>query len=408
MQTRYKRLMAGLLTGTVFLSTGSVALADPALDALNAKNQETRNKLDANVAQQNQLAAEIIQLDSKFVEANNQLQAITAQLNQAHAQKAQVEQRIAAIKTELAKTLAELAQAKKKLKRQQAILNNRAEGIYKRGESSVMDIVLNSKDFADFINRFSFLQMILGQDTKLVQKVLDAKAIVERKEKEQEAQKREAEAQQAALAKEVERIYGLQQQQAAQVRAVNEQKAAKDALMAQLENDKRILAVEQASEAAESAALTARINGLTSRGGARTASPVAAATSGWVIPAGSMADVTSEFGPRSSPTAGASSNHMGMDFGLPEGTPIVAANSGTVIEAGYGGGYGNLTVIDHGNGLTSAYAHQSSIAVSVGQTVQAGQLIGYIGSTGVSTGPHLHFEIRVDGEPQNPRGWLGG
>jgi len=98
--------------------------------------------------------------------------------------------------------------------------------------------------------------------------------------------------------------------------------------------------------------------------------------------------------------------HEGIDIGAPMGAPIVASAAGTVIVAAYDGGYGNLVVIDHGGGIATAYAHQSSIAVSVGQQVSQGETIGYVGSTGHSTGPHLHFEVRVNGTPVDPLGYL--
>jgi murein DD-endopeptidase MepM/ murein hydrolase activator NlpD len=98
--------------------------------------------------------------------------------------------------------------------------------------------------------------------------------------------------------------------------------------------------------------------------------------------------------------------HEGIDLGAPYGTPIAAAAAGVVIYAGWLGGYGNLTVIDHGGGLATAYGHQSRIAVSLGESVAQGQIIGYVGSTGHSTGPHLHFEVRVNGQPVDPLGYL--
>jgi murein DD-endopeptidase MepM/ murein hydrolase activator NlpD len=98
--------------------------------------------------------------------------------------------------------------------------------------------------------------------------------------------------------------------------------------------------------------------------------------------------------------------HEGIDLGAAYGTPIAAAAAGTVIYAGWMEGYGNLTVIDHGGGLSTAYGHQSNIAVAVGQQVAQGQIIGNVGSTGHSTGPHLHFEVRVDGAPVDPLGYL--
>ena len=98
--------------------------------------------------------------------------------------------------------------------------------------------------------------------------------------------------------------------------------------------------------------------------------------------------------------------HPGIDIGAEMGAPIHAAASGRVILAGYSGGYGNLIVIDHGNGLATAYAHQSRLGASVGQEVSQGDVIGYVGSTGFSTGPHLHFEVRVNGLPVDPMGYL--
>jgi murein DD-endopeptidase MepM/ murein hydrolase activator NlpD len=98
--------------------------------------------------------------------------------------------------------------------------------------------------------------------------------------------------------------------------------------------------------------------------------------------------------------------HPGIDIGVGYGTPIHAAAAGTVLVASYNGGYGNLVVLDHGSSIATAYAHQSSIAVTVGQTVSQGEVIGYVGSTGFSTGPHLHFEVRVNGTPVDPLGYL--
>jgi murein DD-endopeptidase MepM/ murein hydrolase activator NlpD len=115
--------------------------------------------------------------------------------------------------------------------------------------------------------------------------------------------------------------------------------------------------------------------------------------------------ITSPFGPRCLGN-GDCSSHPGIDIGAPAGTGIKAAAAGTVIYAGWLGGYGNLTVIEHGNGLATAYGHQSSIAVGVGAAVAQGQIIGYVGCTGYCFGAHLHFEVRVNGQPVNPLDYL--
>jgi murein DD-endopeptidase MepM/ murein hydrolase activator NlpD len=116
--------------------------------------------------------------------------------------------------------------------------------------------------------------------------------------------------------------------------------------------------------------------------------------------------VTSGFGPRTHPIYGGSRMHTGVDIAASQGTPIKAAGDGVVKMAGWNGGYGNWTLIDHGGGLATGYGHQSRIAVSVGQHVSTGEVIGYVGSTGASTGPHLHWEVRVNGNPVDPMGWV--
>jgi murein DD-endopeptidase MepM/ murein hydrolase activator NlpD len=112
--------------------------------------------------------------------------------------------------------------------------------------------------------------------------------------------------------------------------------------------------------------------------------------------------VTSGFGPRRHPISGGTRLHSGVDIGAPSGAPITAADAGVVVMAGSSGGYGNWTLIDHGGGLATGYAHQSSIGVTRGQHVSRGAVIGRVGSTGASTGPHLHWEVRVNGTPVDP------
>ena len=144
-----------------------------------------------------------------------------------------------------------------------------------------------------------------------------------------------------------------------------------------------------------SATLAAKIQAAQAAAGTGGGSPSAA---GLIWPV--LGPVTSPFGWRWGRM------HEGIDIGAASGTQIRAAAAGTVIYAGWLGGYGNLDVIDHGGGVATAYGHQSSVAVGNGASVAQGQVIGYVGSTGHSTGPHLHFEVRVNGIPQDPLGYL--
>ena len=137
---------------------------------------------------------------------------------------------------------------------------------------------------------------------------------------------------------------------------------------------------------------------------APASSPTRASTSGFQWPIN--ATVTSEYGYRVHPVYGSRRLHSGMDIGAAGGTPIAASNSGVVIFAGRQGGYGNTIIVDHGGGITTLYAHQSRLGASVGQQVGRGDIIGFVGATGTATGNHLHFEVRVNGTPTNPRNYL--
>lgn len=193
-------------------------------------------------------------------------------------------------------------------------------------------------------------------------------------------------------------------------RTVAAEEAEQASLVAHSELQRRIVNLEGESRAF--AEEDARIRALLSRPASPPPAPgileppvttperasSAPSSSGLIWP--TNGSITSEFGPRWG------SFHSGIDIADPEGTPIAAAQAGEVVSAGYSGGYGNLVVIDHGGGLATAYAHQSSIAVGEGESVSQGQTIGYVGSTGQSTGNHLHFEVREGGAARNPRGYL--
>jgi murein DD-endopeptidase MepM/ murein hydrolase activator NlpD len=178
--------------------------------------------------------------------------------------------------------------------------------------------------------------------------------------------------------------------------------AQKSQLQAEFQEESDRIAAELAAAAAAEAAASASSSSAPSSS-AGDSGPTGNGTFIRPIPG---AGVTSGFGYRTDPITGAQSYHSGIDFGAGCGTPIMAAGSGTVLSAGWNGGYGNATIINHGGGLATLYGHQSQIGVSVGQTVQQGQVIGYVGTTGRSTGCHLHFEVRVNGNPVSPWAYL--
>ena len=197
---------------------------------------------------------------------------------------------------------------------------------------------------------------------------------------------------------------------------INKKKAERQAVLEKAMNDRDTAERAYNELMASSASITAMLQ---QRAAERAAAANAAGSSGggsseattWVQGTGQLAapvnaPITSDFGWRIHPIYGTSRLHAGTDFGVDEGTPVHAADGGVVVEAGWISGYGYTVIIDHGNGMSTLYAHNSEVAVSAGQTVSKGQVVSYSGNTGGSTGPHLHFEVRINGEPHDPMGYL--
>jgi murein DD-endopeptidase MepM/ murein hydrolase activator NlpD len=286
------------------------------------------------------------------------------------------------------------------LRRQFAIsverLDNRIVDLYERGEPSTLEVLFASKSFTDLIHQAEYVDDVGRQDTYIAKEVGAAKALAH-------AQRERTKRLRAVVAS-VTRTIAIR---TAQVRAVREALVSKESQLAsarrnkhesllQIKESKHEYLHEAAGLAQASSALAAKIQ--SASGSYSPSGDTTPSAAGLIWPVNGP--VTSPFGMRWGRM------HEGIDIGVPSGTPIHASASGRVIYAGWMSGYGNLTAIDHGRGLSTAYGHQSSIGVSVGQNVTQGQVIGSVGCTGHCFGPHLHFEVRINGAPVDPLGYL--
>ncbi|HEY3182268.1 MAG TPA: peptidoglycan DD-metalloendopeptidase family protein [Gaiellaceae bacterium] len=280
-------------------------------------------------------------------------------------------------------------------------LNARLVHIYESDEPSTLDVVLGASSIQDALDKLEYVKLIGQQDERIAREVGESKRVV-----------RAARAQTAKIRTTVRQASQAIAVRASQTREVrNELVGARDDLSTskqqKLEDLSKLSAEERADveeiDALQQASqdLGAKIRAAQAQAAAPNGSVTSGAApsaSGFIWPA--SGPVTSPFGWRWGRM------HEGIDIGAPYGAPIHAAAAGTVVYCGWMSGYGNLVAIDHGGGISTAYGHQSSIAVACGQHVDQGQTIGYIGSTGHSTGPHLHFEVRVNGNPVDPLGYL--
>ncbi|MDR1042503.1 MAG: peptidoglycan DD-metalloendopeptidase family protein [Clostridiales Family XIII bacterium] len=267
---------------------------------------------------------------------------------------------------------------------QNSDLMDRLRTMYSAGESSILEVLLASENIIDFLTNLDMIQRIHAYDIEVLDELNRKLGLVESKKAELvevkaalDEQRRVEKEKKAGLAKDKKELIATQ----AKARA-----EAAEAL-----DDLEELEAASKSIEAELKKLKSRV----SYGGGKMGWPVNGA-------------VSSGFGSRIHPISGSRRMHTGIDISAPTGTPVHAASDGVVVKSanGWNGGYGNIVIIDHGSGITTLYGHNSSLAAAVGATVKRGDVIAYVGSTGNSTGPHCHFEVRVNGTPQNPMGWL--
>ncbi|MBQ3441917.1 MAG: peptidoglycan DD-metalloendopeptidase family protein [Selenomonadaceae bacterium] len=311
---------------------------------------------------------------------------------------------------------AKLAEVTEELNAKHGVLENRVRDIYINGQISYLDVLFGAQDFADLLTRMDLLKRVVIRDSELVADVLAYQKEIKEVGKQLEADKR------------IQEELATKAQRAMEVKL--EKVAKQQALIDLMQNDKNVYDRQYDEMMASSAEVTRLINEkqeemrraaeearrqaeMEARRQSGNVEYVPEENGGYVMQnyGGGMiwpvsGPITSEFGWRTHPIFGNARFHSGLDIGADYGVPIHAAASGVVIESGWIGGYGNTIMIDHGSGIVTLYGHNESLAVGVGQQVNQGDVIAYCGSTGNSTGPHCHFEVRLGGEPVSPWDYL--
>lgn len=390
------RLVAALLSGVVLCGTPAYIMAE---------DEDLTNQLDSIQQQVNQQNAAKADAETVIGSVSEQLRQIEEQLRQATAELGTIKEQRVAVENDITLNERQLAEAQKRLEGRESVFYKRVRDIYINGRLSYLDVVIGSKDFSDFANRLEVLKRIIDSDITLINEIKKERADIEAHKQKLEADRAKlVELEKAALAKQAE---------------IEQKKAERNVVLQKAQNDRAtaMQAIEElnASSAQVSAMLKER---QAARAAAAAAAAAAAQSSGgqgasdnWVQGTGQLGwpvsgEITSPYGYRVHPIWGTTIYHSGIDIGVDEGTPVHAADGGVVVWSGWMGGYGYAVVIDHGNGLSTLYGHNSELAVDEGQSVAKGQVISYAGSTGNSTGPHVHFEVRVYGDPVDPMGYL--
>jgi murein DD-endopeptidase MepM/ murein hydrolase activator NlpD len=369
---------------------------------VHAKTSALQQKIDAQQRRAQATQARLHQKRAELHAATVKVQNLQQQLDETNSAIGQVSARIDELGTQEHSTQrkadwneVQLSAAERSLKTHDDAYRQRLVEIYENGDLSYVDVLLSARSFTEFVERWQDLQLIISANRK---------AVAERRIAEQRVAAVQNALQQTQL-----QLNGEQQDQA---RAKNQLSTLADErrnLVAVADSQRRHVASEvaemedlSASEEAQLEALIrqreAELEAERRAKGIAGEAPSAPGAFAWPV----SGTITSPFGWRSNPFGGSPEFHQGLDIAAPQGTTIVASAGGTVLMAQWYGGYGNYILIDDGGGYSTGYGHLSAFYVSAGQQVKQGQAIGAVGCTGECTGPHVHFEIRVNGKPVDP------
>lgn len=328
-------------------------------------NQVNKNK-KLNEGKQKDIVRKIGGIEDQIDTLENQIDGLGSDITQAE--------------QDIATKGVELKIAENNIVNKKDTLNARLRVMYKTGSIGYLEVLLGANDFGDLMTRIDTVRTIFLHDTNMVQFLVEQRNIIQQTKKDLEVYQNrlkqkvsEKEAAQANLNIKISELGTAKKQLAADHKALE---AQEDALQAEADKITKILA---------SMKVTQKYVG---------------GTMSWPVPASSK--ITSPFGYRIHPILKTKKLHTGIDIGVPSNNSVIAAQGGTIIHSGWLGGYGKTIIIDHGGGIATLYAHNNTLLVSVGAQVTRGQGIAKSGSTGLSTGPHVHFEVRVNGQYVDP------
>ena len=353
--------------------------------ALKSNLTDVKSLLSSLEASKNDLESYVEELDGDLDAVNKKIDDLVVKISDKE------------FEVETAK--AQLEEAKQKQDDQYAAMKRRVKFMYEKGDNSSIEMLLSSKSFVDFLNKAEFINRISAYDRRMLDAFIATKEEVAEREETLEEQMSVLEATRAALSNEEDALTELMEDKEKEITAyesdISDKEAAVKEYEAMIAEQDQIIKDLEAAIAAEKKRLAEENKKAIIYDGGQFA---------W--PAPSYTRISDDYGYRIHPTLGTKQFHNGVDMASPSGSPILAAYDGEVIAASYSSTMGNYIMIDHGDGLITIYMHASSLGVKSGQTVAKGEQIGCVGSTGRSTGPHLHFGVRLNGSYVSPWNYL--
>lgn len=421
------RTIAAVIAAILVVTIAGGSLLSAISTARAASVSDLRSQISSIDKQKSEIQSVLNDLQGQVGSTTKKLKALQDQLalteEDINATEAVIEQ----LKEEIVTKEKEIEVAQKELDEKTELFETRMRVMYENGnEIAYLDVVLGSRSFGEMLSRMETVSDIMDNDKKIVedykaakQKLEDAKAAYEQDKADQETYKNSLESKYDELDTQRDEVQTLKNQlednysqKKSEYAELEDEQAAINAEIEEISRKEAEAARKAAEEAAaakkrqQQAAKSNKSNTSSSGSSSSSSSSSGRVSSGglvWPAPSGSAG---SGYGWRTHPIYGTRKFHKGTDIPAPGGSPVLAAASGTVVQSYYSSSYGNYIVISHGGGLMTAYAHLSARLASAGQTVSAGQQIGKVGSTGNSTGNHLHFEVYVNGSTVNPMNYF--
>lgn len=395
-----KKMKTALIALTALAAVIPVQAAAKKGDIDAAKDQissleEEKKKTEETIKNLEDIKADtenyVKKLDASLAELDKELTALSGQITDKE--------------TDIETAKAQLEKAKDTERKQYESMKLRIKYMYEKGDTSYLDLLMESGSLSEMLSRAEYIQKIASYDRKMLTEYGEIRDGIAKDEERLEKEHRELlsiKEQTEAKQSSAEQLMG---EKSRELEKYQNQISANESQLASYEADiqaqeAKIKAIEaELKRQEEEAKKQAEAQG-------QTYKPVSIGNISFIWPCPSSSRITSGFGDRSSPTEGASTNHKGIDIGAAAGSDIVAASGGTVTISTYSYSAGNYIMINHGGGVSTVYMHCSKLLVSEGDTVKQGQVIAKVGSTGYSTGPHLHFGVRLNGSYVNPSNYV--
>ena len=367
---------------------------------LSERIRDKRSQVERARAREGVLTQDIAGLGTRIERLQGEIRGTQArlsraegQLNRARVELEQVRDRLEAARDRLERLRRELAKSK-------GVLAERLVEIYKADRPDALTVVLESDGFADLLERTEFLDRISDQDRLVVDRLRRLRDRAKRQADELAGLERRVRVTAQQILQRRNQIASARDQLVSSRASLASARSQRRSVLARVSGNRRRAQESLASLEREQAQIRSRLQAAAGggSGGGMSAGPIRPGSGQLIWPINGP--LTSPFGQRWGRL------HAGVDISAPEGTPIRAAASGRVVLAGWQGGYGNYTCIQHSGSMSTCYGHQSRLGTSQGASVRQGQVMGYVGNTGHSFGAHLHFEVRIGGSPVNPMGYL--